>query len=37
MDVLELLRRGNYRMKLVTLEGVPEGAAPLPAAEPAKP
>jgi biopolymer transport protein ExbD len=22
MDVLELLRRGNYRMKLVTLEGV---------------
>src|SRR6201997_4724006 len=23
MDVLELLRRGNYRMKLVTLEGVP--------------
>ena len=37
MDVLELLRRGNYRMKLVTLEGVPEGAAPAPAAEPAKP
>jgi biopolymer transport protein ExbD len=37
MDVLELLRRGNYRMKLVTLEGVPEGAAPPPAAEPAKP
>jgi len=37
MDVLELLRRGNYRMKLVTLEGVPEGAAQPPAAEPAKP
>jgi biopolymer transport protein ExbD len=37
MDVLELLRRGNYHMKLVTLEGVPEGAAPPPAAEPAKP
>jgi biopolymer transport protein ExbD len=37
MDVLELLRRGNYRMKLVTLEGVPAGAAPPPAAEPAKP
>jgi biopolymer transport protein ExbD len=26
MDVLELLRRGNYRMKLVTLEGVPDAA-----------
>jgi biopolymer transport protein ExbD len=37
MDVLELLRRGNYRMKLVTLEGVPESAAPSPAAEPVKP
>ena len=37
MDVLELLRRGNYRMKLVTLEGVPEAAAPSPAAESAKP
>ena len=24
MDVLELLRRGNYRMKLVALEGVPD-------------
>src|SRR6201996_8099195 len=32
MDVLELLRRGNYRMKLVTLEGVPDAAAPPPAA-----
>jgi len=31
MDVLELLRKGNYRMKLVTLEGVPDGA-PQPAA-----
>ena len=37
MDVLELLRRGNYRMKLVALEGVPEGAAQPQAAEPAKP
>jgi biopolymer transport protein ExbD len=27
MDVLELLRKGNYRMKLVALEGVPDGAA----------
>jgi len=27
MDVLELLRRGNYRMKLVALEGVGETAA----------
>src|SRR5271168_3211201 len=26
MDVLELLRRGNYRMKLVALEGVADGA-----------
>jgi len=26
MDVLELLRRGNYRMKLVALEGVAETA-----------
>src|SRR6201985_857938 len=26
MDVLELLRRGNYRMKLVTLEGVSDAA-----------
>jgi len=32
MDVLEILRRGNYRMKLVALEGV----AP-PASEAAKP
>src|ERR1700761_2027212 len=28
MDVLELLRRGNYRMKLVALEGVAEAASP---------
>jgi biopolymer transport protein ExbD len=28
MDVLELLRRGNYRMKLVTLEGVPDAVSP---------
>ena len=31
MDVLELLRRGNYRMKLVALEGVAEGASAAPA------
>jgi biopolymer transport protein ExbD len=31
MDVLEILRKGNYRMKLVTLEGVPDGT-PQPAA-----
>ena len=28
MDVLELLRRGNYRMKLVALEGVASPASP---------
>src|SRR6201992_4217156 len=37
MDVLELLRKGNYRMKLVTLEGVPESATQTPAPEDAKP
>jgi len=37
MDVLELLRRGNYRMKLVALEAAPEGTAPPAAQEPAKP
>ena len=37
MDVLELLRKGNYRMKLVALEGVPEGAAQPLATEGAKP
>ncbi len=30
MDVLEILRKGNYRMKLVTLEGVPEAAQSAP-------
>jgi biopolymer transport protein ExbD len=36
MDVLELLRRGNYRMKLVALEGVaePGSASPAGAARP---
>ena len=33
MDVLELLRNGNYRMKLVALEGVPDDAGQ-PAAPP---
>src|ERR1700728_4041863 len=28
MDVLELLRQGNYRMKLVALEGVAEASTP---------
>ena len=37
MDVLELLRKGNYRMKLVALEGVPEADAPPQSAGPAKP
>jgi biopolymer transport protein ExbD len=37
MDVLELLRKGNYRMKLVTLEGVPDGVAQPAALENAKP
>ena len=37
MDVLELLRRGNYRMKLVTLEGVPDQASPPPASGAARP
>jgi biopolymer transport protein ExbD len=37
MDVLEILRKGNYRMKLVTLEGVPESAAQPAAPEGAKP
>jgi biopolymer transport protein ExbD len=37
MDVLELLRRGNYRMKLVTLEGVPDAAAQPPASGVARP
>jgi biopolymer transport protein ExbD len=37
MDVLEILRKGNYRMKLVALEGVPESVAQPPALENAKP
>ena len=37
MDVLEILRKGNYRMKLVTLEGVPDSATQPPAPEGAKP
>lgn len=37
MDVLELLRRGNYRMKLVALEGVPDQASPSPASGAARP
>src|ERR1700729_2922690 len=37
MDVLELLRKGNYRMKLVALEGVPEAVAQPPVPETAKP
>jgi biopolymer transport protein ExbD len=37
MDVLELLRRGNYRMKLVALEGVPESAPPTPTPGAARP
>src|ERR1700679_4229962 len=30
MDVLELLRQGNYRMKLVALEGVADASVPSP-------
>jgi biopolymer transport protein ExbD len=38
MDVLEILRAGGYtKIKLVALEGVPEGAAPPPASENPKP
>jgi biopolymer transport protein ExbD len=37
MDVLEILRRGNYRMKLVALEGVPDSAAQPSALEATKP
>jgi biopolymer transport protein ExbD len=37
MDVLELLRRGNYRMKLVALEGVGDPAYPTPAPGAARP
>ena len=37
MDVLELLRRGNYRMKLVALEGASDAPAQPPASGAAKP
>jgi biopolymer transport protein ExbD len=37
MDVLEILRKGNYRMKLVALEGVPDDTAQTPPAEAPKP
>ena len=37
MDVLELLRQGNYRMKLVALEGVADPASPSPASGAARP
>jgi biopolymer transport protein ExbD len=37
MDVLELLRRGNYRMKLVALEGVPDQGSPSPTSGAARP
>lgn len=38
MDVLELLNAGGYKIKLVTLEGVPTAAAPpQPAAAPPQP
>ncbi|HEY0910053.1 MAG TPA: TonB system transport protein ExbD [Bradyrhizobium sp.] len=37
MDVLEILRKGNYRMKLVALEGVPDDAAQTAPAEIPKP
>jgi biopolymer transport protein ExbD len=37
MDVLELLRQGNYRMKLVALEGVVGSASPSPSSGTAGP
>src|ERR1700743_3299849 len=37
MDVLELLRRGNYRMKLVALEGVADASVPSPTSGAARP
>ncbi|WP_213774950.1 TonB system transport protein ExbD [Bradyrhizobium sp. dw_78] len=37
MDVLELLRKGNYRMKLVALEGVPDDSAQPSASQSPKP
>lgn len=37
MDVLELLNAGNYKIKLVTLEGVPGSAPPSPVSNSPKP
>src|SRR4051812_44155669 len=37
IDVLEILRKGNYRMKLTTLEGVRDPVVPQPASEDPKP
>jgi biopolymer transport protein ExbD len=37
MDVLELLRQGNFRMKLVALEGVSDAPAQTPASGATKP
>jgi biopolymer transport protein ExbD len=37
MDVLEILRKGNYRMKLVTLEAVPDSAVQSSAPQGTKP
>ena len=37
MDVLELLRQGNYRMKLVALEGVADASVPSPTSGAARP
>jgi biopolymer transport protein ExbD len=37
MDVLELLRQGNYRMKLVALEGVADASTPSPTSGAARP
>ena len=37
IDVLEILRKGNYRIKLTTLEGVRDPVAPQPASENPKP
>ena len=37
VDVLEILRKGNYRMKLTTLEGVRDPVVPQPGSENPKP
>src|SRR4051812_43308786 len=37
IDVMEILRKGNYRMKLTTLEGVRDPVVPQPASEDPKP